>query len=59
MKYAAWGDGYDASRLVEHDDGAFTISYARDGATVGVLTHNCDEDYELGRERVAAGAPLP
>jgi 2-polyprenyl-6-methoxyphenol hydroxylase-like FAD-dependent oxidoreductase len=31
----------------------------RDGATVGVLTHNRDEDYERGRERVAAGAPLP
>ncbi len=29
----------------------------RDGATVGVLTHNRDEDYE--RVRVAAGAPLP
>jgi 3-phenylpropionate/trans-cinnamate dioxygenase ferredoxin reductase component len=58
LKYAAWGDGYDESRLVEYDDGAFTISYARDGATVGVLTHNRDEDYERGRERVAAGAPL-
>ncbi|MGH2903052.1 MAG: NAD(P)/FAD-dependent oxidoreductase [Solirubrobacteraceae bacterium] len=59
LKYAAWGDGYDESRLVEHDDAAFTVWYARDGATVGVLTHNHDEDYERGRERVAAGAPLP
>jgi NAD(P)H-nitrite reductase large subunit len=58
LKYAAWGDGYDESRLVEHDDGAFTVWYARDGATVGVLTHDRDEDYEHGRERVAAGDPL-
>jgi NAD(P)H-nitrite reductase large subunit len=59
LKYAAWGDGYDESRLVEHDDGAFAVWYAREGATVGVLTHNRDEDYERGRELVAAGAPLP
>jgi 3-phenylpropionate/trans-cinnamate dioxygenase ferredoxin reductase subunit len=59
LKYAAWGDGYDELRLNEHDDGAFTVWYARDGATVGVLTHDCDEDYEHGRERVAAGDPLP
>lgn len=59
LKYAAWGDGYDELRLSEHDDGAFTIWYARDGATVGVLTHECDGDYEHGRKRVAAGDPLP
>ncbi len=59
LKYAAWGDGYDEVRLVEHDGGAFTIWYARDGATVGVLAHNRDEDYEHGRQRVAAGDPLP
>jgi 3-phenylpropionate/trans-cinnamate dioxygenase ferredoxin reductase subunit len=59
LKYAAWGDGYDESRLIEHGDGAFTVWYACDGATVGVLTHDRDEDYERGRERVAAGDPLP
>jgi 3-phenylpropionate/trans-cinnamate dioxygenase ferredoxin reductase subunit len=59
LKYAAWGDGYDESRLVEHGDGAFTVWYACDGATVGVLTHNRDEDYERGRERVTAGDPPP
>ena len=32
---------------------------ARDGTTVGVLTHERDEDYEAGRERVETGAPLP
>jgi 3-phenylpropionate/trans-cinnamate dioxygenase ferredoxin reductase component len=59
LKYAAWGDGYDESRLIEHDDGAFTVWYGREGATVGVLTHDRDEDYEQGRERVAAGDRLP
>jgi len=33
-------------------------SGGRGGATVGVLTHKRDKDYERGRERVAAGAPL-
>jgi 3-phenylpropionate/trans-cinnamate dioxygenase ferredoxin reductase component len=58
LKYAAWGDGYDELRFFEHGDGAFTVSYARDGATVGVLTHNRDEDYEHARKRVVAGDAL-
>jgi hypothetical protein len=40
-------------------DGAFTIWYGREGVTVGVLSHERDEDYEHGRELVAKGAPLP
>jgi 3-phenylpropionate/trans-cinnamate dioxygenase ferredoxin reductase subunit len=59
LKYAAWGDGHDACRLVEHADGAFTIWYQRDGTTVGVLTHERDEDYEQGRELIAKGEPPP
>jgi NAD(P)H-nitrite reductase large subunit len=59
LKYAAWGDGYDESRLVEHGDRSFTVWYARDRAIVGVLTHDCDGDYERGRELIAAGDPLP
>jgi 3-phenylpropionate/trans-cinnamate dioxygenase ferredoxin reductase component len=59
LKYAAWGDGYEETRLVEHGGGAFTVWYARDGATVGVLTHDRDEDYERGRDLIAAGDPLP
>jgi 3-phenylpropionate/trans-cinnamate dioxygenase ferredoxin reductase component len=59
LKYAAWGDGFDEQRLVEHGGGAFTVWYARDGVAVGVLTHECDEDYEHGRELVAAGERLP
>ena len=47
VKYHAWGDGYDQARLIEHDDG-FTAWYERDGATVGVLTWNADDDYERG-----------
>jgi 3-phenylpropionate/trans-cinnamate dioxygenase ferredoxin reductase component len=59
LKYAAWGDGYDEASLVAHRDGAFTVWYSRDGATVGVLTHNCDADYERGRELISARAPAP
>jgi len=59
LKYAAWGDGHDACRRVDRDDGAFAIWYSRDGATVGVLTHDSDEDYERGRELIAHGEPPP
>jgi len=59
LKYAAWGDGYDTARLVDHDDGAFTVWYGRGGVTVGVLTHRSDDDYERGGELVAQGAALP
>ena len=59
LKYAAWGDGFDEARVVDHGGGAWTIWYGRDGVTVGVLTHERDEDYESGRERVETGALLP
>ncbi len=59
LKYAAWGDGYEHARAVEHAGGGFTIWYSRDGAAVGVLTHERDEDYERGRELIAAGEPAP
>ena len=59
LKYVAWGDGFDEARLVDHGGGAWTVWYGRDGTTVGVLTHERDEDYEAGRELVETGAPLP
>ena len=59
LKYAAWGDGYDDVSVVDHGDGAFTAWYARDGACVGVLTHDRDEDYESGKERIEHGEPPP
>ncbi|HEX3433031.1 MAG TPA: FAD-dependent oxidoreductase [Solirubrobacteraceae bacterium] len=59
LKYAAWGDGYERSRLDTHPEGAFTVWYERDGAAVGVLTHDRDEDYERGREIVRSGGPVP
>jgi 3-phenylpropionate/trans-cinnamate dioxygenase ferredoxin reductase component len=59
LKYAAWGDGYDQARLDEHEAGAFTVWYERDGAAVGVLTHEADSDYERGRELIEAGRPVP
>ncbi|MGH2833542.1 MAG: NAD(P)/FAD-dependent oxidoreductase, partial [Solirubrobacteraceae bacterium] len=59
IKYAAWGDGHDSSRLVEHSEDAFTVWYSREGKLVGVLAHRRDEDYEHGRKLIAAGAPPP
>ncbi|HET9094650.1 MAG TPA: FAD-dependent oxidoreductase [Solirubrobacteraceae bacterium] len=56
LKYAAWGDGHDHTRLERHGDGAFSVWYGREGTTVGVLTHRCDEAYERGRELIAGGA---
>ena len=59
LKYAAWGDGHDRCRRVDRDGGGFAIWYTRDGVTVGVLTHDSDEDYERGRELIAHGEPPP
>jgi 3-phenylpropionate/trans-cinnamate dioxygenase ferredoxin reductase subunit len=59
LKYVAWGDGFDEAHLVEHGGGAFTVWYGQQGATVGVLTHERDEDHEHGRELIEAKAPLP
>jgi NADPH-dependent 2,4-dienoyl-CoA reductase/sulfur reductase-like enzyme len=59
LKYAAWGDGFDETRVVDHGRGAWTIWYGSEGRTVGVLTHEADEDYEQGRTLVETGAPLP
>ena len=53
LKYRAWGDGYQHSRLLERDDG-FTVWYEADGTAVGVLTCNADDDYELGGRLIEA-----
>ncbi len=59
LKYSAWGDGFDDSRVVEHGQGAFTVWYAdAAGEVVGVLTHERDEDYERGGELLARRASL-
>ena len=58
VKYHAWGDGYQRSRLLERDDG-FTVWYEADGTAVGVLTCNADDDYELGGRLIEAGQPAP
>jgi 3-phenylpropionate/trans-cinnamate dioxygenase ferredoxin reductase subunit len=59
LKYAAWGDGYDTTRLVEHSGGGFTAWYTRDDVAVGVATHRADEDYDLGRQLIERGDPAP
>lgn len=58
LKYHAWGDGYEHSRMVEHEDG-FTVWYEDGGVAVGVLTCNADDDYELGERLIATGKPSP
>ncbi|BBZ27405.1 ferredoxin reductase [Mycolicibacterium madagascariense] len=58
IKHHAWGDGYDRDYLVTHDDG-FTVWYEADGATVGVLTCNADDDYDAGERLIAEGRPSP
>ena len=56
LKYAAWGDGYDATHLDHHASGGFTVRYGSRGRLVGVLTHEADGDYEHGSEQIAEGA---
>ena len=56
LKYAAWGDGYEQSRLERGHDGEFATWYGAGGKIVGVLTHGADEDYERGAELIAQGA---
>ena len=56
LKYAAWGDGYERSRLIRHDDGGFTAWYAADGRIVGVLAHRADDDYQRGAQLIGEGA---
>jgi 3-phenylpropionate/trans-cinnamate dioxygenase ferredoxin reductase subunit len=58
LKYHAWGDGYEHSRMLEHRDG-FTVWYQSGDAAVGVLTYNADDDYELGERLIAERRPCP
>ncbi|MEM6108425.1 FAD-dependent oxidoreductase [Mycobacterium sp. 050272] len=58
LKYHAWGDGYERSQLREHRDG-FTVWYESGDAVVGVLTHNADDDYDLGERLIAERRPVP
>ncbi len=59
LKYSAWGDGFEETRVVEHHEGAFTVWYAdAAGELVGVLTHQCDADYERGGQLLSRRASL-
>ncbi len=59
LKYASWGDGFDDASLVDHGGGAFTVWYSQEGVTVGVLTHEADDDYERGRRLIEGRQPAP
>ncbi len=56
LKYHAWGDGYERSRMLDHGD-SFTVWYESANAVVGVLTYNADDDYDLGERLIAEGRP--
>jgi NADPH-dependent 2,4-dienoyl-CoA reductase/sulfur reductase-like enzyme len=58
VKYHAWGDGYERSRMLSRPDG-FTVWYESGNAVVGVLTHNADDDYDLGERLILEGRPAP
>lgn len=58
LKYHAWGDGYERSRMQERADG-FTVWYDSGNALVGVLTYNADDDYDLGERLIAEHRPAP
>jgi len=56
LKYAAWGDGFDQVHAIDHGHDTFTVWYTRDDVVVGVLTHQADDDYDHGRDLIAAHA---
>jgi 3-phenylpropionate/trans-cinnamate dioxygenase ferredoxin reductase component len=58
LKYHAWGDGFERCRLLNRSDG-FTVWYESGNAVVGVLTHNADDDYDLGERLIAEHRPPP
>ena len=58
IKHVAWGDGYDAVRVVRSTSGE-TFWYGRDGVVVGVLTHGHDEDADIAAAAVAEGWSMP
>jgi 3-phenylpropionate/trans-cinnamate dioxygenase ferredoxin reductase subunit len=58
VKYHAWGDGYERSRMLDRPEG-FTVWYEAGDAVVGVLTYNADDDYDLGERLIAERQPAP
>lgn len=57
LKHVAWGDGWDEARMDAGEDG-FAIRYGRAGVTVGVLSHQRDDDHARGRGLVERAEPL-
>ena len=57
LKHAAWGDGFDDVRFEARAERRLhRAGTEREGRLVGVLAHEADDDYERGRELIAAGA---
>jgi 3-phenylpropionate/trans-cinnamate dioxygenase ferredoxin reductase component len=54
LKHVAWGAGHDEVRVTDHGADAFTARYYARSRLVGVLTHDCDGDYDAGGRQIAA-----
>lgn len=60
LKYAAWGDGYDANRLERVGaDGGFVVRYGLGGELAGVLCHQADAEYDRGSAAIGRRTPWP
>lgn len=58
IKYVSWGDGWDVVSVRRSAVG-ITVWYGRNGVTVGVLTHNHDDDLEGATALIRTGSPFP
>jgi NADPH-dependent 2,4-dienoyl-CoA reductase/sulfur reductase-like enzyme len=57
LKYAAWGDGYDEYRVVDHGD-AWSVWYGKQSVLCGVLAVGDDDAYERGRRQLEQQTPF-
>ena len=58
IKYVAWGDGWDHISVRRSASG-ITVWYGREGIVVGVLTHNHDDDLDVGTTLIRTGSSFP
>jgi 3-phenylpropionate/trans-cinnamate dioxygenase ferredoxin reductase component len=58
LKYHAWGDGFSRAHFRERGAG-WTVWYESDGAVVGVLTCDSDDDYDRGEGLISSAGALP
>ncbi len=59
LKYAAWGDGFDSSRLHRDGDGAFVAWYGRQGRIAGSSPTSTTRTMTADASSSRRGAPWP